>query len=76
MKPLLLSLLLALAGCVPACTSGSLGTRTPLQPGDAIIFKGTNGFERANQFRQSSMNDLRHAGSIVEINRPTTLVTE
>lgn len=52
------------------------GTRTALQPGDAIIFKGTNANTRANAFRGKSLNDLKHTSNVVEITRPTTIVNE
>jgi len=69
-------LALTLAIAFTGCTSGHLGTRTPLQRGDLIMFKGADGTLRANKFRVATMNDLTHRGSVVEITRPTTIVTE
>lgn len=60
-----------LTGC-SGC-AGYVGTRTPLQPGDKIVFAAA---PRANAFRQASGNDLNHTNRVVAITRPTTLVTE
>ena len=76
MKPAGFLLLILLLISVPACSPRYQGVRTPLQPGDCIIFKGTNATERANTYRGHSLNDLNHRSTVVEITRPTTLVNE
>ena len=68
-----ISIIACVALC--ACTPRYQGTRTPLQPGDKVIFK-SDGASRANQFRRDSLNDSTHTGSVVEITRPATIVTE
>ena len=73
MKIIILCFALCCAGC-SGCAPRHIGNRTPLLPGDAIIFKGTNAAARANQFRMDSMNDTDRAGSVVEITRPTTVL--
>jgi hypothetical protein len=49
------------------------GTETPLQRGDKIIF-GTE--ERATAFRTASGNDVGPTNRVVEITRPTLVITE
>ena len=73
-----LTMIIAVAtiGCGNGCKTGYTGTLTPLQPGDLILFKGTNGPARANAFRAVSLNDAGRTGSVVEISQPTTIITE
>ena len=73
---ILISVLCSLTAALLGCSTRYQGTRTPLQPGDCVIFKGTNATVRANNYRAVSLNDLAHRSAVVEITRPTTLVNE
>lgn len=59
------------AGCA-GCTY--TGKQTPLQPGDAIIFK-LDGLRRAQEFRHDSGNDPGLTNRVVNITVPTTVIT-
>jgi hypothetical protein len=61
-------LVVLLAGCTYT------GKQTPLQPGDAIIFK-RDGLRRAQEFRHDSGNDPGLTNRVVNITVPTTVIT-
>lgn len=67
MKILLLLAAVTFAGCAYR------GHQTALQPGEKIIFNTSN---RATTFRQDSGNDTGPTNRIVEITRPTSVITD